>query len=228
VRGSGGGRANGEKRAGVQRLRPVRAASSASPKIKRSIEDREAQMPEAEAVWNCCLIQLYPAGARSGSAAGFNRLVYCGHDRRRRAGVGGLKTAQDFIGRVLQPRVWLVQLAGCLARQLTKLVAIGDMRKCSKKDRNASRVPPSKKSLPGRNSTCAGGAAGKPAQRGPPQNYHSRLLDARSMRRVQNHDALSHNVKQASCSIWDTDFRLGDHPPCIPVPANSNHRIIKG
>ncbi len=132
VRGSGGGRANGEKRAGVQRLRPVRAASSASPKIKRSIEDREAQMPEAEAVWNCCLIQLYPAGARSGSAAGFNRLVYCGHDRRRRAGVGGLKTAQDFIGRVLQPRVWLVQLAGCLARQLTKLVAIGDMRKCSK------------------------------------------------------------------------------------------------
>jgi len=69
---------------------------------------------------------------QSSGAAGFDRLGRGCLDGQRGAGVGGLKTAQNFIGRILQPCVRLVQLAGCLAGQLTQLVAIGDMRKCPK------------------------------------------------------------------------------------------------
>jgi hypothetical protein len=47
-------------------------------------------------------------------------------------GVGGVKTAQNLIGRVLEPGVRLVKLTGCLACQLAKLVAIGHVRKCPK------------------------------------------------------------------------------------------------
>jgi|HubBroStandDraft_2_1064218.scaffolds.fasta_scaffold197053_1 hypothetical protein len=43
-----------------------------------------------------------------------------------------MKAVQDFISGVLQPCIRLVQLAGCLASQLTELVAIGHMRKCPK------------------------------------------------------------------------------------------------
>jgi len=39
----------GEKCAGVQSLRPVRAALEASPEIKWNIEDWNAQLPETEA-----------------------------------------------------------------------------------------------------------------------------------------------------------------------------------
>jgi hypothetical protein len=52
-----------------------------------------------------------------------------------------------------------------------------------------------------------------------PKNYHSPALDAQSELEVQNTDALSHIVKQASCRIRDTHLRLGDHPSCISVPA---------
>ena len=43
-----------------------------------------------------------------------------------------LETVQNFIGRILQPRVRLVQFAGRLGGQLTQLVAVRNVRKCSK------------------------------------------------------------------------------------------------
>ncbi len=46
--------------------------------------------------------------------------------------IGQFKAAQNFVGGVLQPCIRLVELTGCLACQLTELVAIGHMRKCLK------------------------------------------------------------------------------------------------
>jgi hypothetical protein len=43
-----------------------------------------------------------------------------------------MKAAQNFVGGILQPCIRLMQLAGCLARQLAELVTIGHMRKCPK------------------------------------------------------------------------------------------------
>src|SRR6516165_12364956 len=41
-----------------------------------------------------------------------------------------MKADQDFVRRVLQPRVGLVQLASRFARQLAELVTIGHMAQC--------------------------------------------------------------------------------------------------
>ena len=43
-----------------------------------------------------------------------------------------MEAAQDFVRGVLQPGIRLVQLPGCLARQLAELVAVGHMRECPK------------------------------------------------------------------------------------------------
>src|SRR5579863_8540959 len=53
-------------------------------------------------------------------------------DLRLDAGVGGVEADENLVGRVLQPSGRFVQLPGSLARQLAELVAIGDMRKCTK------------------------------------------------------------------------------------------------
>ena len=68
--------------------------------------------------------------------------------------------------------------------------------------------------------TAVGGAAGgSQLSTDRPKNYHSPALDARSELEVQNTDALSHIMEQASRRIGDTDLRLGDQPLCISVPA---------
>jgi hypothetical protein len=66
--------------------------------------------------------------------------------RRRGPRVGGVKAGQYLIGCVLQPGIRLVQLPGCLAGQLTELVAIGHMREIP--NRNALRVSPSRVACP--------------------------------------------------------------------------------
>src|SRR5690348_15752879 len=62
----------------------------------------------------------------------FNWASDWGVGLRQDAGVGGVEADQDFVGGVLQPSRRFVQLPGCLARQLAELVAIGDVRKCTK------------------------------------------------------------------------------------------------
>jgi hypothetical protein len=46
--------------------------------------------------------------------------------------VSSMKAVQNLVRGVLKPCVRLVQLPGCFAGQLAKLVAIGHMRKCPK------------------------------------------------------------------------------------------------
>jgi len=138
------------------------------------------------------------SGTPLSGAAGFNRLFGGRHNGRQGAGVGGMKSAQDFIGRVLQPCVRLVQLAGCLASQLTQLVTVGDVRKCSKNKIGTHSEFLLQHNLCQpelyRRRQCGKGSL-RLADR--PKVYHSRTLDARSGRRVHNHGALSHNVEQA-------------------------------
>jgi hypothetical protein len=56
---------------------------------------------------------------------------------------------------------------------------------------------------------------------GCPKN-NSQGLDARNERTVQNPDALSQIMEQASCNISATDCRIGSHPSHIPIPAAIN------
>jgi hypothetical protein len=101
-----------------------------------------------------------------------------------------LKAAQDFIGGVLQPSVGLVQLASCLARQLTQLVAIGDMRKSSKNQiRTHCEILLQKNGSDGRNRNASGATGDSRTARVSP-NYHSQGLDAQIARTVQHSDAL--------------------------------------
>jgi hypothetical protein len=72
-----------------------------------------------------------------------------------------MKAAQHFVRGVLKPRIRLVQLARCLARQLTELVTIGHVRECPKNQIRAHftillRFEPARPELLG-----AVGAAGK-------------------------------------------------------------------
>jgi len=46
------------------------------------------------------------------------------------AGIREAETGKNFIGRILQPGVGLVQLPGRLARQLAELVTVGHVREC--------------------------------------------------------------------------------------------------
>ena len=63
---------------------------------------------------------------------GFNRPSRGNADLRQGAGVGGMEADEDFVGRILQPCARLVQHPGSFACQLAELVAIGDVRKCTK------------------------------------------------------------------------------------------------
>jgi hypothetical protein len=123
-----------------------------------------------------------------------------------------------------------VQLAGCLARQLAQLVAIGDMRKSSKNQiRTHCEILLRKKLAPAGTKQTPAAQKGCPVQQGFP-NYNSQGLDARVERKVQNPDALSQNLEKALRRISDTDCSLGDYPFCIPVPAviKTAHRDING
>jgi hypothetical protein len=53
-------------------------------------------------------------------------------NRMSGAGVGRVKANQYLVGRILQTSIRLVQLTGCLAGKLTKLIAVGHLRKCPK------------------------------------------------------------------------------------------------
>lgn len=91
-----------------------------------------AEQPSVElAPLNSLQGELMLREVRSGRAARFDRFV-----RRllssRGTWVGVMEANQDFVHRVLKPSVRLVQLAGSLAGKLTKLVAVGHMRECTK------------------------------------------------------------------------------------------------
>ncbi len=62
----------------------------------------------------------------------FNRLGRWRHVGHPPSRIGRLKPAQNLVCGVLQPCVRLVELARCLASQLTELVAIFHLRKCLK------------------------------------------------------------------------------------------------
>src|SRR5580692_1577323 len=86
---------------------------------------------------------------RSSSAACLNSLTLCHRHRRQSAGVGGVKTDEDFVRGVLQPGGRLVQFPGSFTCQLAQLVAIGHMRKCPKNQiRTHDKNSPSNKLLP--------------------------------------------------------------------------------
>jgi hypothetical protein len=80
------------------------------------------------------LTQLYATEAALCRAALFFQWQLGGSGNRLRngAGVSEMEAIKDFVSRVLQPGVRLVQLTGCLAGQQTELVAVGHMRKCPK------------------------------------------------------------------------------------------------
>jgi hypothetical protein len=77
-------------------------------------------------------VSTIPCGCASGGAARFEWLLRVLRKGRRGTGIDGVETSKYFIGSVLQPCIRLVQLPGCLARQLTELITIGHMRKCPK------------------------------------------------------------------------------------------------
>jgi hypothetical protein len=78
---------------------------------------------------------------RSGTAARLSRAAFPMvsnmnlFNRRLNPFVHGdsvLETVENFIGRILQPRIRLVQFAGRLGGQLAQLVAVRNVCKCSK------------------------------------------------------------------------------------------------
>src|SRR5580704_9845234 len=111
---------------------------------------------------------------------------------RLRFSVGNFKTAQNFVGGVLQPCIRLVKLTGSLAGQRTKLVAIFYMRKCLKNEIGTHCLSPfSSNSCTGIYRGPASAAEGKPIQPktngGATPNCNLPILDAHRMPRVQKH-----------------------------------------
>ncbi len=97
-----------------------------------------------------------------------------------------LKPAQHVIRSVLQPCIRLVKLAGCLASQLTELVAIGHLRKCPKNKVGTHRVSPSSSyagtgSGPSSHPCCKG----EPIQSGAAPKCCFHPLDARCNPKAQ-------------------------------------------
>lgn len=159
----------------------------------------------------------------SGGAATFDRLD-CGlRYRSQRSRVGGLKAAQNFIGCILQPCIRLVQLPSCLAGQLTKLVAIGHMRECPKYQIRTHKSISFFKCLPGR--TCISRRCSLGAKSGPGcPDPNPQFLDARTARPVQNLDAHSHAMEEASCPVRTANCRLGNPFARIPNPGGHEKR----
>jgi hypothetical protein len=85
-------------------------------------------------LWIRSLTQLRLRKPRLGRAAPFHRLGCGRFHSSLRFGIGCVETVQYFVGRILQPCIRLVKLTGCLARELTKLIAIRHMRKCPKNE----------------------------------------------------------------------------------------------
>ena len=123
--------------------------------------------------------------------------------------MGGLKTAQDFVCRVLQPCIRLVELTSCLASQLTELVAIRHLRQCRKyqirahcsilliqfRARLAFLAPT--------------GATGEAIQSRAAPNIRIHFLDARFCgSSSKNFDAASRILKPAICRLGDSDCSL--------------------
>jgi len=65
-----------------------------------------------------------------GSATGLDLLSCLSRERVGRTRIGAVEAVEDFVRGVLQPCIRLVEHAGCLARQLAQLVAVGHMREC--------------------------------------------------------------------------------------------------
>jgi hypothetical protein len=163
------GGAPGEKWVGMLSLRPACAASEAFAGIKRSTEYLNGRLPSTESRHPPMHDSTIPCWKhRLGCAALFDGLVSRCRHRLQRRGIDDLKTGKNLICRVLHPGIRSVQLAGCLARQLTQLVAIGHMRKCPKNQIGTHYEFLLQKIGPARNSIGAGGAAGEPMRHGLP------------------------------------------------------------
>src|SRR3569833_2338110 len=59
---------------------------------------------------------------------------------RQSAGVGGVEADENFVGRVQQPCVGLVQHPGSFASKLAELVAVGHVRECPKNQIRTHKV----------------------------------------------------------------------------------------
>ncbi len=70
----------------------------------------------------------------------FNGPSNRGVNLRQDAGVSRVEADKDLVRCILQPSVRFVQLTGSLARQLAELVAIGDVRKCTKNQIRTHKV----------------------------------------------------------------------------------------
>jgi len=167
---------------------------------------------------NRCLNQLYIREPPSGGAALLYRLVRGRRNGLRGPRIGGLEAGKDLISSVLEPCIRLVQLPGCLAGQLTQLVAIGHMRECPKYQIRTHHefllpVLAARRGLPD-----AVGAAGKPIQSSGYPNSRFQGLDARAERQVQNFARFR--------MLWKRPHTVSEiqipasvhHVPCIPVP----------
>jgi hypothetical protein len=177
---------------------------------------------------NCYLSQLYLRMPLSGGATPLNRQGSRRFDVRYCPRVRRLKTAQNFIRRILQPCVGLVKLTCCLARQLAELVAVRHMRKCRKYQiRTHYVISPS--SLP----ACAellgtASAAGSRAIAVFPGLYPRIRRTACASSTKSWHGFLCKD--SSSCRIRVGDCRLGNPMrPAFPFPASINtHRGING
>jgi hypothetical protein len=113
------------------------AALAAFPELRRwrisgVLGRREERLPWIKEPLETVTYSTIRFGILLGGATLLDRLGHGSRYGGKSTRVGGVKAGQDLICGVLQPRVWLMQLAGGFARQLAELVTVGHMRKCPK------------------------------------------------------------------------------------------------
>ena len=119
--------------------------------------------------------------------------------------IGRFKAAQNFVCGVLQPCIRLVELAGCLARQLAELVAILNLRKRFKNKIGTHCVSPSI-SIACPEAPVLGHppGGGQPIQTRTTPNCCFHLLDAHPEPKVQKLLGPLHAMKWTPCHIGYT------------------------
>ncbi len=129
--------------------------------------------------------------------------------------IGLLKTAENFVGRILQPGARLVKLTRCLACQLAELVAIGHVRKCPKnKIRTHAYLLLFEKLAAGEPQNRPSMQRGSQYSSRATPNCNFQFLDAFRPHRAQIFQATSHVVKWRPGHIGRAGCGRKRYPDC--------------